>query len=1085
MNPYKLKNVFEYLTSNNQLLKKKLKLGTSEIPIPPKRDDVTTIEAINRFNKANPRVDTTNLQPLSVKHSNVKKPDEPDMKAEGGRIGYKGAGLVKAYNLLKNLNKTGPVKGLEEKLIKQYKSEGMEFMDAIKKAQTEAGGVRYEAKMKIIDDAMKETNVMSDDYVDLLDMKIKLEDPDFAKDYMNFSETLKNKTRARTDEGWAEANFGDNYNERIDIARSKEINESIDPNITERSLVDDIDDMNVANTDDFFGVRKKNAEGGRIGYNQGSSLDSAVRTVDPVQDSGNKIEEVLKAYGRYQGNRKGKPMSFSKFFELYSTENFAEGGRAGYEDGGMLVQPSDDGSRPGYKDEKNYVSGYSEKARAANKVKFEKTLKEMLKEINGLTQKGYGNVTNIVEKYSNKLGLPKDKVQKYYSKDGSFKGFNFNDEQRKIRGAVIAETKKLNLIDMPNNMIKAIEDYKKLGKEIPRGMPQKIIKANKVPESQFYKTLNKVNLFVKQKKKFKNLDASKKFQQDQRAAALKKYSSDSFERMTRGSKTIQGGHTGDIYNEFVTTSTKAYTPAKINMETLTDADATLKNIGLKRDAAIKAKDFVEVERLNTKGINLSAATEGYKTFKVVQPDGSNYIYGIDQKKTTDPMDLTGNINVQELTSGKDKEFNLAKKRFDAKQITAEEFEIARAKAEKKLFDEGTSKELIKFQKDMAIKNAKIPKKEINRIDKQVKKVMAFCPAGTVKVTKAGGGRVPYADGPVCTPEEAIRGMNEEIDKIKKGKATAGQTSRTLNKLKTIGSIGMGGLLKAGLISEVLYEAAIGFDKVISEGQSPMQAFRQSYLTAPLRGIGVMKSFEEGEREELLDIASDKGKVGRVLDLQDTVLNRDKLINKINNLETSLENQQDFDDGSGFVGNTEPLEKNITELKAQLQDSYRDGQVNRADELFSTNPQDLKIKDQSLMDAYNNAIEKRAVGQASNSFKAQSIAADKNRIRDANKAMIDLGGTYQDYKNPFTKKEYEDFARQKGYLPSDKAYTDKYFTEAILNPMKFEQLMETPGFLGASEKFASGGIASLTKTIPPESGPTPQGLPYVYNNVKKI
>ena len=100
-------------------------------------------------------------------------------------------------------------------------------------------------------------------------------------------------------------------------------------------------------------------------------------------------------------------------------------------------------------------------------------------------------------------------------------------------------------------------------------------------------------------------------------------------------------------------------------------------------------------------------------------------------------------------------------------------------------------------------------------------------------------------------------------------------------------------------------------------------------------------------------------------------------------------------------------------------------------------------------------------------------------------MQALGGTYQDYKNPFTKKEYEDFARQEGYLPIDKAYTDKYFTEAILNPMKFEQLMETPGFLGASEKFASGGIASLTKTIPPESGPTPHGLRYPYNNVKKI
>ena len=118
----------------------------------------------------------------------------------------------------------------------------MEFIEAIKKAQTEAGGVRYEAKMKIIDDAMKETNVMSDDYVDLLDMKIKIEDPDFAKQYVNFPENLKNKTRSRYDSDWAEANFGEEYGTKLDQARVKEINESIDPNITERSLVDDIDE---------------------------------------------------------------------------------------------------------------------------------------------------------------------------------------------------------------------------------------------------------------------------------------------------------------------------------------------------------------------------------------------------------------------------------------------------------------------------------------------------------------------------------------------------------------------------------------------------------------------------------------------------------------------------------------------------------------------------------------------------------------------------------------------------------------------------------------------------------------------------
>ena len=58
--PFKLTQIYQGLTAKNQLLKRKLKLGTDEIPIPPKKDSITTIEAINRFNKANPRVDTTN-----------------------------------------------------------------------------------------------------------------------------------------------------------------------------------------------------------------------------------------------------------------------------------------------------------------------------------------------------------------------------------------------------------------------------------------------------------------------------------------------------------------------------------------------------------------------------------------------------------------------------------------------------------------------------------------------------------------------------------------------------------------------------------------------------------------------------------------------------------------------------------------------------------------------------------------------------------------------------------------------------------------------------------------------------------------
>jgi hypothetical protein len=59
-------------------------------------------------------------------------PDPRPMDQEPRNM-YSGGGLTRALMLLKNFNKTGAVKGLEEKLIKQYKSQGMEFLDAIKK----------------------------------------------------------------------------------------------------------------------------------------------------------------------------------------------------------------------------------------------------------------------------------------------------------------------------------------------------------------------------------------------------------------------------------------------------------------------------------------------------------------------------------------------------------------------------------------------------------------------------------------------------------------------------------------------------------------------------------------------------------------------------------------------------------------------------------------------------------------------------------------------------------------------------------------------------------------------------------------
>ena len=71
-------------------------------------------------------------------------------------------------------------------------------------------------------------------------------------------------------------------------------------------------------------------------FNQGSSVDDAVRTVNPEQDSFKKLSNVLGAYKRYRRGEKNPKISFSKFFELYSTENFAVGGRVGFENAGLV-----------------------------------------------------------------------------------------------------------------------------------------------------------------------------------------------------------------------------------------------------------------------------------------------------------------------------------------------------------------------------------------------------------------------------------------------------------------------------------------------------------------------------------------------------------------------------------------------------------------------------------------------------------------------------------------------------------------------------------------------------------------------------
>ena len=72
----------------------------------------------------------------------------------------------------------------------------------------------------------------------------------------------------------------------------------------------------------------------RMQFNNGLS-------VDPERDSFKKISNVLGAYRRYRRGEKNPALHFNQFFELFATENFAKGGRAGYYGGGQAMVGED------------------------------------------------------------------------------------------------------------------------------------------------------------------------------------------------------------------------------------------------------------------------------------------------------------------------------------------------------------------------------------------------------------------------------------------------------------------------------------------------------------------------------------------------------------------------------------------------------------------------------------------------------------------------------------------------------------------------------------------------------------------------
>jgi hypothetical protein len=183
--------------------------------------------------------------------------------------------------------------------------------------------------------------------------------------------------------------------------------------------------------------------------------------------------------------------------------------------------------------------------------------------------------------------------------------------------------------------------------------------------------------------------------------------------------------------------------------------------------------------------------------------------------------------------------------------------------------------------------------------------------------------------------------------------------------------------------------------------------------------------------------------------------------------------------------------------------------------------------QDQVSAFNKAVNEKARGESANRFDIANRAAadvrEQGRFVDQSKDIISSNAFQEATKQAqeyIANQEAQNrfnlgiFGTPQGELSDDrrryeanKAMLEKFpmYTPEVIDSMYKEANIEKPENLNIdsfnnimrdqdktnyfAENFrlekASGGLASLTKTIPPESGPTPQGLPYVYNNVKKI
>jgi hypothetical protein len=770
-----------------------------------------------------------------------------------------------------------------------------------------------------------------------------------------------------------------------------------------------------------------------------------------------------------------------------------------FNDGGMLVQPSDDGSRPGYA--KNKMSG-SKEQQAGNLAKKENRLSKIgelfinkdYKKLKVKTRKARmgkgsidaGGVLNAQDKtmlnniiydgtvkeqnaLAKELGINRRYMIEVYTESEKLKNEGKALQQSKAKLAQVQNQKKIfdEILNNKNATVESMaKKFKMTEKEITKESSKLLknvytqnVAIGKGPEfdinSRGQKTLKSwlpdnfetTDSFLDN---FSNIKGLKNVQSENMSILIKNAYGDNPKKFTEAMKGLSE------YNKFVNTLPEGL---KLDLDHPL-SKAFLKGSGVSPD---KLLYVTPIDRSYNRGFKQTISMAYDKAL----------LSGDKQKiKTIEKFAKDIEINIGKGSGSK---FD-----FGTSALGKKTQENLREEVLSNLREQNRTGELLsKYRKTKegkdtikSIFTSNRAELKIKKIDKKIiQNIQSYSKLPQCRIDKAGGGRIGFAYSDECIRD----GLKEQKIEAQKGNKKAAQELVQVGKAATRAGLLKNLLGPGAILGEAVYEGAVIGNKVLG-GKELDQAWAESYLSY----LDPRKYTPEG--------------------LDSLKMSRDAMTTrKINDRTIDGPNANIL--RSGFAAQdqvaafNEAINKRERAKKAGRLDQYSPAAADAREQgRFVDQSKDI-ISSDSFQEATKQAKEYIANQEAQNRFNLgifgtpQGELSDDRRRYKANKAMNELF-------KPITRKDVDKVLRaNNGYTPyafgygmtNEGKYNEDLGYKQIIDEMDKGRKQSYFADNFRTEK-AGGGIAKMAgdrSGPPPQSGPNSQGLQGLFNRAMKI